>query len=453
MRAFTYATVCSGVECCSLALNAAPPTKGAWRPIFFSEIAPFQSALLAHHYPQVPNLGDMTKITAKESVITNGTVAIELPGRLDLLAGGTPCQDFSTSGKRAGAAQGSGTRSSLCWEYLRLASELRPRVILWENVIGCLSTNRGGDFSRLVAEIAHLGYGCAWRVLDSQYTRVDCWPMAIPQRRRRVWFVGVADGDAAGAGKILFEPAGVLGNTPPRRAARKGTTASATPSVGGAYPTIVARMQRLSNQGVEGGELILERDMYSDKVCPTIRTNFDVMPNSCVPIDGRINAAPTVTATSWAIPNTCAAVEGRIILEPDHATLHDTARCLQGNHDSRASDSANVVITQDAHIAFRASTGPAMNLAIGNNISPTLTCGTTMEVCNQHRARRIMPIECERLMGYPDNYTRIPYRGKPAEQCPDGPRYEACGNGWAINCARWILLGIHRYLTEKEETL
>ncbi len=94
-----------------------------------------------------------------------------------------------------------------------------------------------------------------------------------------------------------------------------------------------------------------------------------------------------------------------------------------------------------------------MNLAIGNNISPTLTCGTTMEVCNQHRARRIMPIECERLMGYPDNYTRIPYRGKPAEQCPDGPRYEACGNGWAINCARWILLGIHRYLTEKEETL
>ena len=76
-----------------------------------------------------------------------------------------------------------------------------------------------------------------------------------------------------------------------------------------------------------------------------------------------------------------------------------------------------------------------------------------MEVCTQHRARRIMPIECERLMGYPDNYTRIPYRGKPAEQCPDGPRYEACGNGWAINCARWILLGIHRYLTEKEEFL
>ena len=360
MRAFTYATVCSGVECCSLALNAAPPTKGAWEPVFFSEIAPFQSALLAHHYPKVPNLGDMTKITAKESIITNGTVAIELPGRLDLLAGGTPCQDFSTSGKRAGAAQGSGTRSSLCWEYLRLVAELRPRVILWENVLGCLSTNGGGDFSRLVAEIARLGYGCAWRVLDSQYTRVDCWPMAIPQRRRRVWLVGVADGDIAGAGEILFEPKGVLGNTPPRRETREGTSRTAASSAGDAYPTIIAGTQQLRNQGVEGDELILE---------------------------------------------------------PDHATLHDTARCLQGDHDSRLGDSANVVC------------------------APTL------------RARRLMPIECERLMGYPDNYTRIPYRGKPAEQCPDGPRYEACGNGWAINCARWILLGVHRYLTEKEETL
>ena len=390
---FLYATVCSGVECCSLALNADAPTRSAWHPIFFSEIAPFPSAVLAHRYPNVPNLGDMTKLTATESTITNGTVDIPLPGRLDLLAGGTPCQDFSLAGKRAGAAQGSGTRSSLCWDYLRLVAELRPRVILWENVLGCLSTNGGRDFSRFVAEVTRLGYGVAWRVLDCQYTRVDRWPMAIPQRRRRVWLIGVADGDLASAGKILFEPASMLWNTPPRRAARKGTTASTTLSVGGAYPTITERTQQLSNQGIEGCELILE---------------------------------------------------------PDHATLHDTARCLQGDHDSRASDSANVVITQDAHIAFRASTGPAMNLAIGNNMSPTLTCGTTMEVCTQHRARRIMPIECERLMGYPDNYTLIPYRGKPAKQCPDGPRYEACGNGWAINCARWILLGVHRYLTEKE---
>ena len=380
MRHFLYATVCSGVECCSLALNADAPTRGAWHPVFFSEIAPFPSAVLAHRYPNVPNLGDMTKLTVTESTITNGTVDIPLPGRLDLLAGGTPCQDFSLAGKRAGAAQGSGTRSSLCWDYLRLVKELNPRVILWENVLGCLSTNGGRDFSRFVAEVTRLGYGCAWRVLDSQYTRVDCWPMAIPQRRRRVWLVGVADGDINGAGEILFEPKGVLGCTPPRREARERTPSKATTGLEDIYPIITAGTQRLSNQGVEGGELILE---------------------------------------------------------PDHATLHDTARCIAGDHDSRVADSANVVCapTLTAGYARSWNDGELNRDLLITQPAPTL------------RARRLMPIECERLMGYPDNYTRVPYRGKPAEQCPDGPRYEACGNGWAVNCARWALLGIHRYLS------
>lgn len=308
---------------------------------------------------------------------------------------------------------------------------------------GAFPQTGGGDFSRFVAEIARLGYGVAWRVLDCQYTRVDCWPMAIPQRRNRVWLVGVADGDLAGAGEILFEPKGVLGSTPPRRETRERTPSKDTTGLEDIYPIITAGTQRLSNQGVEGGELILERDMYSDKVRPAIGTNFDVIPNSCATIDGRINAAPTVTATSWAIPNTCAAVEGRIILEPDHATFHDTARCIAGDHDSRIGDAANVVCapTLTAGYARSWNDGELNRDLLITQPAPTL------------RARRLMPIECERLMGYPDNYTRVPYRGKPAEQCPDGPRYEACGNGWAINCARWILLGVHRYLTEKEETL
>ena len=316
---------------------------------------------------------------------------------------------------------------------------------------GVFPQTGGGDFSRLVSEIARLGYGVAWRILDSQYTRVDCWPMAIPQRRRRVWLVGVDDGDVAGAGEILFEPKGVLGDTPPRRETQKRTSRTATPSVGGAYPTLRARTQNLStrgveagelfidnspyddkvyptvtartqqflNQGVDGGEIILQRDIYSDKVCPTIDTNFGQCPNSCAPVDGRI------------------------ILEPDHATLHDTARCIAGDHDSRVSDVANVVCapTLTAGYARSWNDGELNRDLLITQPAPTL------------RARRLMPIECERLMGYPDNYTRIPYRGKPAEQCPDGPRYEACGNGWAVNCARWILLGIHRYLTAKDNEI
>ena len=437
---FLYATVCSGVECCSLALNADAPTRSAWHPIFFSEIAPFPSAVLAHRYPNVPNLGDMTKLTATESTITNGTVDIPLPGRLDLLAGGTPCQDFSLAGKRAGAAQGSGTRSSLCWDYLRLVAELRPRVILWENVLGCLSTNGGRDFSRFVAEVTRLGYGVAWRVLDCQYTRVDRWPMAIPQRRRRVWLVGVANGDISGAGEILFEPKGVLGDTPPRREAWEKATRTATPSVGDVYPTITAsKSQEFTNQGVDGGEIVLCRKMYDGKAYPTINARTQQLNDQSVHGGELVLhiVEPTVTATFWAVPNTCAAVEGRIILEPDHATLHDTARCIEGDHDSRVSDSANVVCapTLTAGYARSRNDGELNRDLLITQPAPTL------------RARRLMPIECERLMGYPDDYTRVPYRGKPAEQCPDGPRYEACGNGWAVNCARWVLLGIHRYLS------
>lgn len=103
---FTYATVCSGVEGCSLALNAAPPTRGAWEPVFFSEIAPFPSAVLAHRFPSVPNLGDISSIRVTEEGITNGSATIRFHGRLDLLAGGTPCQDFSVAGKRGGGHQG-----------------------------------------------------------------------------------------------------------------------------------------------------------------------------------------------------------------------------------------------------------------------------------------------------------------------------------------------------------
>lgn len=103
---FTYATVCSGVEGCSLALNAAPPTRGTWEPIFFSEIAPFPSAVLAHRFPSVPNLGDMTQIKVTDEGISNGTATVRFHRRLDLLAGGTPCQDFSVAGKRGGGHQG-----------------------------------------------------------------------------------------------------------------------------------------------------------------------------------------------------------------------------------------------------------------------------------------------------------------------------------------------------------
>ena len=137
-KEFTYATVCSGIEC----MSAAVAPLGGWKPVFFSEIEPFPCSLLKHRYPTVPNLGDMTKITAERIGdeekwrITNGTDVIELAGRLGCLAGGTPCQDVSVAGKRAGMAEGSGTRSSLAFHFARLCRELQPRWVVWENVSG-----------------------------------------------------------------------------------------------------------------------------------------------------------------------------------------------------------------------------------------------------------------------------------------------------------------------------
>ena len=239
-------SVCSGVEAASLAWE----TLG-WEPFAFSEIEPFPCAVLAAKWPKVPNLGDMTKINIKENgdieYGQNDTIGI-IPsdGRtIDLIVGGTPCQDASCAGKRAGLIEGS--RSKLAFTYTRLAYELATyrglRWICWENVPGVFSLNSGRDFAAflsslvgreiappergwknfgIVPQSSDGNFGVAWRVLDCQYARVDGFPRAIPQRRRRVFLVGHL-GDWRRAAGVLFEPTRLLGNTPPRRRSREET--------------------------------------------------------------------------------------------------------------------------------------------------------------------------------------------------------------------------------------
>lgn len=225
MRELTYATVCSGVECMSAAAIGLP-----LRPIFFSEIEPFPCAVLKHRFPNVPNLGDMSRITINEKgEITNGRTTVALPAGLDILAGGTPCQDVSCAGKRRGMQEGSGTRSSLAFEFVRLIRELRPRYVVWENVAGVLSDE---SFPKFLCAIADCGYGVAYRTLDAQFVRCADIDMpnggvvrlerAVPQRRRRVWVVGCAGEDIGRASEILFEPQGLCGDRPPRRVTGQG---------------------------------------------------------------------------------------------------------------------------------------------------------------------------------------------------------------------------------------
>lgn len=132
------------------------------------------------------------------------------------------CQDVSVAGKRAGMQEGSGTRSSLAFDFVRLARELRPRWVLWENVAGSIDSKNAPDFLRFAAALGECGYTIAWRVLDAQYVRVDGMERAVPQRRRRVWVVGCLGADESIPAQILFEPDSVAGHTAPRRRAGQG---------------------------------------------------------------------------------------------------------------------------------------------------------------------------------------------------------------------------------------
>jgi len=162
-----YISLFSGIEAASVAWHPL-----GWEPVAFAEIEPFPSAVLAHHYPDVPNLGDIT------------TVDWSAYAGVDVLVGGSPCQSFSVAGLRRGLAD---PRGNLALEYLRAVDAVRPRWVVWENVPGVLSVDGGRAFGAFLGGLAELGYGFAYRVLDAQYVRVQSHTRAVPQRRRRVF--------------------------------------------------------------------------------------------------------------------------------------------------------------------------------------------------------------------------------------------------------------------------
>jgi DNA (cytosine-5)-methyltransferase 1 len=180
-----FLSVFSGIEAASVAWEPL-----GWEAIGFSEIDPFPCSVLAHHFPQVPNFGDITR---HESWNID-------PGTVDLLVGGSPCQSFSTSGKRAGLDD---PRGRLMLTYLDIVAQLRPRWIVWENVVGVLHSGRGRDFGSFLGGLVKRGYHFAYRVLDARYTRVDGYPRGLPQKRRRVFVVGYSGRDNA-AERVLL---------------------------------------------------------------------------------------------------------------------------------------------------------------------------------------------------------------------------------------------------------
>lgn len=198
-----YLSLFSGIEAASVAWEPL-----GWEPVAFCEIDAFPSAVLSHHYPNVPNLGDITKVDWNDFKERYGTV--------DVIVGGSPCQSFSIAGTRAGLDG----ESRLMYEYIRAVSEIRPTWFLWENVPGVFSTDAGRAFGILLHEMEELGYGMAWRVLDSQF-------FGVAQRRRRVFLVGYL-GNGGIAAAVLFESDSVSGNTQSSREKRESLTRTAS---------------------------------------------------------------------------------------------------------------------------------------------------------------------------------------------------------------------------------
>jgi len=375
-----FGSVCSGIEAASVAWESL-----GFEAQWFSEIEHFPSEVLKYRYPTIPNLGDMTKLTQNETFRASS---------IDILVGGTPCQSFSVAGLRGGFAD---PRGNLMLTFLALADAKKPRWIVWENVPGVLSSNGGRDFGTFLGALGELGYGFAYRVLDAQH-------FGVAQRRRRVFVVGYL-GDWRPAAAVLFERESLSRDSKPSRKKGKETTTDAEGGVGeasdvsctGGNVSPCVKSKWMKGYGGPSGSNETGNMIYEQVAQPIAVDCFNQT----------INEKTTQTIGSSASDvNHYGAV-----LEP---TIIDRAAFNQG---------------QNAQYEPRIEEGQTMSSLVARGPH---TVQHTMAI------RRLTPKECERLQGFPDDWTKIPYRNKPADQCPDGPRYKACGNSMAVPVMRWI---------------
>ena len=401
-----YLSVCSGIEAATVAWHPL-----GWQPVAFGEIEKFPCQVLEHHYPDTPNWGDMTKFKEWPDADVN------------VFVGGTPCQSFSVAGLRKGLDD---PRGNLMLTYLAIAARYRPRWLVWENVPGVLSSNGGLDFASLLRGMGELGYGFAYRILDAQY-------FGVAQRRRRVFVVGYL-GNWRPAAAVLFERHSLSGNPAPSRKAREGAAAYA-------------------REGAEVGSLIPA--MHSE-LCPSLKARDAKGPSSdgdgdgdgaiLVPMVQPIathDVAGTMLSrnTSGGFSNSIDhAAAGYMALQPIALAENTIGRKPEngGNGDG---------FTEEGPMYTLNATG------VHGVAQPTIVHGT-QDPCVSDIAfaqgrnnggenvmvqamavRRLTPKECERLQGFPDNYTDIKPKGKAT---PDGPRYKALGNSMAVPVMAWI---------------
>lgn len=527
-----FGSVCSGIEAASVAWHPL-----GWKAAWLSEIEPFPSAVLAHHYPDVPNLGDMT--TLPERILSG---EVEAP---DLFCGGTPCQAFSVAGLRNSLDDARGNLSltfvgiANAIDHVRSVRSAPPAIIFWENVPGVLST-KDNAFGCFLAALAGeddpivpsgekwTNAGCvygpqravAWRVLDAQY-------FGVAQRRRRVFVVASARDDFDPAA-VLFEFDGVRRDSAPSRE----TGQAIAPCVTNGPP-----FSCTGNERVEAEVMVVQRKQWPADIASTLDTTFGTKQGledqhvnaGCplfvpaqtfsIPAIGHIvqdEVASTMTrhtgsgsgetqnpafvaqpvivhGTQDPCVSDIAFTQGRnnggenVLMQPisihphcigrapeagpqgKEYLLDGSAYCMDSRGQPQAVaqaiplNSMNVLRSADADPTTGCGIGEAgeamFTLTKGQHhavaqVVGALACNTGPNghdagnfACNQAvdaghvlptamQVRRLTPVECERLQGFPDNYTNIPWRKKP--ESPDGPRYKALGNSWAVPNVHWI---------------
>jgi DNA (cytosine-5)-methyltransferase 1 len=454
-----YLSVCSGMEAASVAWHPL-----GFKPVAFSEIEPFPCAILSARFPNTPNYGSLTEYQSWP---------LE-PGAIDLLVGGTPCQSFSVAGLRKGLAD---PRGNLALTFLGLADKLKPRWIVWENVPGVLSSGGGRDFGSFLGALVELGYGFAYRVLDAQH-------FGVPQRRRRV-FVVACLGDWRAAAEVLSLREGLRGYLETGNKKRKGPAADAGASPqasrincqpdgisgavtskwskgsggpagdehynmvtqpvshwegGDVHPTLNQSAKGSGGVGSSNQELFSQGGAY---LVPGQPTPFRKSKRACSTTDNETwvpaDASNTLNNFDLGDSRTTHAVVQPVAWTQNQREevrlLGDKvgAIALPGTHQTNYIAEPKVY---ENHAQDSRVTGPL-------DVAPTVaakfgTGGGNVPLVGAMAVRRLTPIECERLQGFPDNWSRISWKGKPETECPDGPRYKACGNSMAVPVMRWI---------------
>lgn len=393
-----YISLFSGIEAASVAWGPL-----GWNPIAFSEIEPFCCELLAKRFPDVPNLGDISGV--------DWTV---YEGSVDVIIGGSPCQAFSMAGRRLGLMD---ERGQLMLEFVRCVREVKPRWVIWENVPGVLSQDEGRAFGTLLGELEDCGYALSWRVLDAQF-------FGVPQRRRRVFLIGhPVPGCAAG---VLFEPDSLRGDNPPSREKRAQLAADAERCAGGSY-TLKLRHTGSPCTGGGSGPLI------QDDLSATLATSQDQVLFQVLPFDTtQVTSPQNGNNPQWGDPShpLCSQGHAPSVAYAIAANTIDRAPKNGGNGTGFSEELCYTLTTADRHAVCMAD--DTARAAVDEELAGTIKRGGMPPiVASEYIVRRLMPVECERLQGFPDGWTDL---GGTA----DAPRYKACGNSMAVPVINYI---------------